>query len=161
MPRREDQGQEAKSSGLRVTDLISGLLGNPPRSLPQPHGRFQQMFKCQQEFGEKPTVMGVSSSNRACSPRSEYSLAGVVSPPKREVPWLAVGGQETRRSQLPTPKALYPQGRGSKTRLSGTAPLLQWKQDGEGNLRLEQGSHRERGLHDLGLGSGFRHVAPL
>lgn len=67
----------------------------------------------------------------------------------------------TRRSQLPTHKVLYPQGRENKTRLSGTNPLLPWKQDGKGDLRLEQGSDSEWGLHDFGLGSGFQHVAPL
>ena len=80
---------------------------------------------------------------------------------RQEVPWLAGGGQETRRSQLPTHKVLHPQGRENKTRLSGTTPLLPWKQDGKGDLRLEQGSHREWGLHDFGLGSGFQHIAPL
>lgn len=59
--------------------------------------------------------MGVNSSNRVCSPRSEYSLGGGCEPlyltSQQEVPWLAVGGQETRRSQLPTPKVLYPQGK--------------------------------------------------
>lgn len=67
----------------------------------------------------------------------------------------------TRRSQLPTHKVLYPQGRENNSRLSGTTPLLRWKQDGKGDLRLEQGSRREWELHDFGLGSGFQHVAPL
>ena len=68
----------------------------------------------------------MNSSNRVCAPRSEYSLGGGCEPlylaSRQEVPWLAGGGQETRRSQLPTHKALYPQGRENKTRLSGTTP---------------------------------------